>query len=96
MLQFTLAGVDRCVCVSHTCRENLVLRACVDPARCVALPNAVDRTRFRPDFSQRPGADDEVVHVVVMSRMVYRKGIDLLVGVLPIVCARWPQVGWKS
>ena len=92
VLRFTLAGVDRCVCVSHTCRENLVLRACVDPARVVTLPNAVDRLNFNPDFSKRPGTDDEVVHVVVMSRMVYRKGIDLLVGVIPLVCARFPQV----
>ena len=92
VLRFTLANVEKCICVSNTCRENLVLRASVDPARVLTLPNAVDSSNFKPNFSQRPGVDSETVNIVVMSRMVYRKGIDLLVGVLPLICARFPQV----
>ena len=33
-----------------------------------------------------------VVTVVVVSRLVYRKGMDLLAGIIPIVCARHPDV----
>ena len=32
------------------------------------------------------------VTVVVVSRLVYRKGMDLLAGVIPIVCASHPDV----
>ena len=32
------------------------------------------------------------VTVVVVSRLVYRKGMDLLAGVIPIVCARHPDL----
>ena len=33
-----------------------------------------------------------VVTVVVMSRLVYRKGMDLLAGVIPVACSRHPDV----
>lgn len=31
VLKFSLSGIDHAICVSHTCRENLVLRASLDP-----------------------------------------------------------------
>ena len=36
LLKFTLTGVDYSICVSHTCRENLVLRASLDPKKVAA------------------------------------------------------------
>ncbi|CAI5475161.1 unnamed protein product [Closterium sp. Yama58-4] len=39
------------------------------------------------------GAEMEVV-IVVISRLVYRKGADLLVDVIPAVCHRFPKVRW--
>ena len=30
--------------------------------------------------------------IVVVSRLVYRKGIDLLAGVIPFVCAKYPSI----
>ena len=30
--------------------------------------------------------------IVVASRLVYRKGIDLLVGIIPRICTRYPDV----
>ena len=33
-----------------------------------------------------------VVNIVVMSRLVYRKGADLLVGLVPLVCKARPEV----
>ena len=32
------------------------------------------------------------IKVVVVSRLVYRKGVDLLVGIIPKICRRLPQV----
>jgi phosphatidylinositol glycan class A protein len=53
------------------------------------IPNAVDAARFTPDPAARPS--DRIV-VVCMSRLVYRKGVDLIAAVVPIVCAAHPSV----
>ena len=54
-------------------------------------PAAVDSTAFLPDLSRRrqPGGR---VTVVALSRLVYRKGVDLLNVVIPAVCRRQPHV----
>ena len=54
-------------------------------------PAAVDATAFQPDLSRRrqPGGR---VTVVALSRLVYRKGVDLLNVVIPAVCQRQPHV----
>ena len=50
---------------------------------------AVDASQFKPDVSRRrPGR----LTVVALSRLVYRKGIDLLVVIIPEMCYRHPQV----
>lgn len=50
---------------------------------------AVDASQFKPDVSKRrPGR----LTVVALSRLVYRKGIDLLVVIIPEMCHRHPQV----
>ncbi len=50
---------------------------------------AVDASQFKPDVSKRrPGR----LTVVALSRLVYRKGIDLLVVIIPEMCYRYPQV----
>ena len=53
------------------------------------IPNAVDGARFTPD---PPARSLHRVTVVCMNRLVYRKGVDLLVACIPLVCARCPQV----
>jgi phosphatidylinositol N-acetylglucosaminyltransferase subunit A len=116
VLQVTLATTDALIAVSHTCRDNLVLRASVRNAcsvtshgnsgaikidsdvdrrkrmpkqRIVAvIPNAVDPSQFSPPSpsSARSGARPNRIVVVVLSRLVYRKGVDLLTSIVPIVC----------
>ncbi len=56
------------------------------------IPNAVDSTRFTPKPSNR--SDNSRVTVVVVSRLVYRKGVDLLVGIIPAICHTHPHVGF--
>jgi phosphatidylinositol N-acetylglucosaminyltransferase subunit A len=118
VLQVTLATADALIAVSHTCRDNLVLRASVRNAcsvtsiggigntalevgnnvdrrkrtpkqRVVAvIPNAVDPSQFSPPAASTTpsGARLDRIVVVVLSRLVYRKGVDLLTSIVPIVC----------
>lgn len=90
ILQITLSDIDHAICVSHTCRENLALRACLHPSLISTIPNAVDPTKFTPDPSRR--FPPNTINIVVISRLVYRKGIDLLVKVVPLICAKFTNV----
>ena len=94
LLKFTLTGVDNSICVSHTCRENLVLRASLDPKKVAVIPNAVDTNKFVPDMRVRNGIKSNIINIVVISRLVYRKGIDLLVDIIPNVCEQVPNVNF--
>lgn len=85
-LMATLSDIDHVICVSHTCRENLVLRAALHPSLVSTIPNAVDATKFTPDPSRRYPSN--TINIVLLSRLVYRKGIDLLVKVIPLVCSK--------
>ena len=61
-----------------------MLRANVPPERVSVIPNAVDSSRFVPDLTLRPTSPD--LNIIIMSRLVYRKGVDLLVEIIPRVC----------
>ncbi|KAJ8501740.1 hypothetical protein ONZ45_g12030 [Pleurotus djamor] len=102
LLAGTLRNVDAVICVSHTGRENTVLRGQLyehddqaHPRRMIVnrnvyvIPNALVGERFKPFDIQR--SPDEVV-IVVVARLAYRKGIDLLVAAAPRICSAFPQV----
>uniref|UniRef100_A0A0D9VYE2 Glycosyltransferase subfamily 4-like N-terminal domain-containing protein n=1 Tax=Leersia perrieri TaxID=77586 RepID=A0A0D9VYE2_9ORYZ len=89
VLQFTLADIDQAICVSHTSKENTILRSGISPQKVFMVPNAVDTAMFTP--SPERLSCDEIV-IVVISRLVYRKGADLLVEVIPEVCRLFPKV----
>ncbi|CAG8553747.1 1457_t:CDS:2 [Diversispora eburnea] len=80
--KFTLSDIDHVICVSHTSKENTVLRASLNPQMVSVIPNAIVASQFKPD----------PVTIVVASRMVYRKGIDLLVAIIPRICQTNPRV----
>ena len=48
VLQFTLADVSQAICVSHTSKENTILRSGLPPEKVVVIPNAVDTAMFKP------------------------------------------------
>jgi phosphatidylinositol glycan class A protein len=49
LLLFFLSDVDNVICVSHTARENTVLRAALkDPSRVYVVPNAIVAEQYRP------------------------------------------------
>uniref|UniRef100_A0A7E4VYN2 phosphatidylinositol N-acetylglucosaminyltransferase n=1 Tax=Panagrellus redivivus TaxID=6233 RepID=A0A7E4VYN2_PANRE len=89
LLQYSLINIDRFICVSYTSKENTVLRAKLNPDKVYVIPNAIEKHLFTPDpvsYAKKP------LTVIVMSRLVYRKGADLLVDVIPEICARHPTV----
>jgi len=86
VIKTSLSTAGALICVSRTCRENLLLRVAPDPSTVHVIPNAIDPTRFAPDPSLRSPR----LTVVVVSRLAYRKGADLLAGLLPRVCRDLP------
>lgn len=81
-LQISLAFCNHCICVSHTGKENTVLRAKVKAENVSVIPNAVNSAQFTPNPINRP-KDANLINIVIVSRLVYRKGIDLLAGIIP-------------
>ncbi|XP_076631937.1 phosphatidylinositol glycan anchor biosynthesis class A isoform X1 [Colletes latitarsis] len=88
-LEISLADCNHCICVSHTGKENTVLRAKVQKEKVSVIPNAVDTTLFMPDITKR---DDNFITIVIVSRLVYRKGVDLLARIIPDICSRHEDV----
>lgn len=59
LLEITLSTVNHCICVSHTGKENTVLRAKVPKENVSVIPNAVDTAFFTPEPIQRPSNIDQ-------------------------------------
>ena len=82
-------------------KENTVLRAALDPQTVSVIPNAVITDNFRPAPFRLASPDQSMpffipsssyaVVIVVISRLYYNKGIDLLVAVIPRICAIHPS-----
>lgn len=88
-LKFTLSDVGHVICVSHTCKENTVLRASLDPSIVSVIPNAVVSKAFSPDPTK---SDPNYITIVVISRLYPNKGADLLTVIIPRICALHPRV----
>jgi len=98
VLKMTLSDVDHVICVSNSCRDNLIAR--VSRTKCPlfngngfisTIPNAIDGSQFVPDHTKKlPGKPK--INIVIMSRFVYRKGIDMVVLLIPRICAQYKHV----
>jgi phosphatidylinositol glycan class A protein len=88
LLKFFLSDIDAAISVSHTSKENLTLRACLNPYKISVIPNAVDCSRFMPDPSKR--FPRNTINIVYIARLTFRKGTDLLINIIPTVCAKFP------
>jgi phosphatidylinositol glycan class A protein len=95
---------DLCVLILDS-KENTVLRASLDPSMVSVIPNAVVAENFRPlsqgsqdskhrtaPGSRQPLGPDDVITIVVISRLYYNKGTDLLVASIPRIIAANPNV----
>lgn len=91
LLKFTLSDIDHVICVSHTCKENTVLRASINPSMVSAIPNAVIVEDFIPSSHKKVFPLDEVT-IVVITRLFPNKGADLLTAIIPKICRLKPFV----
>ncbi|KAI0634845.1 transferase [Trametes polyzona] len=89
LLEAALRNVDAAICVSHTGRENTVLRSRLPPELVYVIPNALVADQFKPSPSPPSG---DIITIVVIARLAYRKGVDLLVATAPRICAQFPNV----
>ncbi|XP_075053087.1 phosphatidylinositol N-acetylglucosaminyltransferase subunit A [Mixophyes fleayi] len=89
LLTVSLCDTNHIICVSYTSKENTVLRAALNPEIVSVIPNAVDPTDFTPDLHKKKTSK---ITIVVVSRLVYRKGIDLLSGIIPEMCQKYPEL----
>lgn len=81
---FICKNVDFAICVSEVSRENTHLRTKIPLDRIVVIPNGIVPERFYPkQNSYIPG---DRIKLIIMSRLTFRKGIDLLVDALPLIC----------
>ncbi|SBT33002.1 phosphatidylinositol N-acetylglucosaminyltransferase subunit A, putative [Plasmodium ovale wallikeri] len=90
LLKYCMNDVDHSICVSHTNRENLVLRTEINPYKTSVIGNALDTKKFIPCISKRPKYPR--INIIVISRLTYRKGVDLIVKVIPLVCQKYPFI----
>lgn len=86
-----------------TSKENTVLRASLDPLMVSVIPNAVVAENFRPkEYQTVPGGfgpeptmqrlgPDDVITIVVISRLFYNKGTDLLTAAIPRILENHPN-----
>jgi len=87
---------------SNIRRENTVLRGQLyerdgsDPSKLMVrknvfvIPNALVADQFKPHPPRLSGT----ITIVVLSRLAYRKGIDLLIATAPRICASFPNVNF--
>ena len=90
VLKMILTYLDAAISVSYTNKENLTLRAMLSPYMIHVIPNAVDCSKFVPNPGMRRPLN--TINVVVMSRLTYRKGVDMLLNIIPPLCHKFPEV----
>lgn len=102
VLEWSLRCVDQVIAVSNTSKENTVLRAQLPPENVSVIPNATDTMSFTPPEHMRyktwgdylAQEANNTITIVVVTRLVYRKGADLFVDVIPAICKKHPNVKW--
>lgn len=79
------------ICVSNTVKENFLLRTGIHPSKLSVIPNAIDHTFYSPRKLKVPKEPNKI-KIIVFTRMTFRKGIDFLLEVLPIICKEYKHV----
>ena len=82
--------LDQAISVSNIARDNFVIRSMFHPKDVHVIPNGIDFTKFGPNPEKHKKKD--IITIVSISRMAYRKGSDLLIEVIPEICKTHPNV----
>lgn len=94
VVKWCLRDLDAAIAVSQACKDNLALRAKIDPGSVFIIPNATDTDKFKPEPAIKAKEKPGVINVVFISRLEYRKGVDLLIGILPKIIAKFKNVNF--
>ena len=94
--RYYLQAADAVVAVSHFAKDILVQRYGVAAAKIQVIPNGVDAEKFvavskPPALIEQFGLAGKFV-LVAITRLVERKGVDMVLRALPAVRARIPNV----
>jgi phosphatidylinositol glycan class A protein len=89
-MKWIMANADAAICVSHCNKDNLTLRTAFNPAQIFVIPNSVDVNKFSPNPGLRRPLN--TINIVCVSRLTLRKGVDLLVDIIPEVLRKYPNV----
>jgi len=77
------------IAVSNAVRENGIIRSAAPPNKYSVIPNAIDSSKFKADPSKRNPIG--TINIVFMARVTYRKGVDLLISLIPRICKKYPK-----
>lgn len=80
---FILRHVDLGVCVSNISKANTHLRTGIPFENISVIPNGIIPEKFYPIKKIR---ETKKVKLIYMSRLTFRKGVDLMVDALPLIC----------
>jgi phosphatidylinositol glycan class A protein len=94
MLKWGSRDLDAAIAVSQACKDNFYLRAKMDPEQIFIIPNATDTSKFSPDLSIRNTLPADIINIVFISRLEYRKGVDLLIAILPRIISKFKNVNF--
>ena len=103
VIRVFFVDVDEVISVSNIAVENLILRGLINPKIAHTIPNGIDNTKFRPPSEKEmkelkkqniKDGKEEIITIVSVSRMAYRKGTDLLIEVIPEICKQLPNVNF--
>ncbi|CCC69107.1 hypothetical protein NCAS_0C01170 [Naumovozyma castellii] len=92
--EFTLTNIDRVICVSSTCKENIVVRADISPSRISVIPNAVVSEDFTPRSVEKTINGKKKFTIVIIGRLFPNKGSSLLTLIIPSICATHEDVNF--
>jgi len=84
-------NVTRTICVSNTVRENVILRHRTSEKHAIVIPNAIDFRFYCKRELDKP-RNRAQVRIIFLTRMTFRKGIDLFLEVMPVICKRFKHV----
>ncbi|CCH60633.1 hypothetical protein TBLA_0D01250 [Henningerozyma blattae CBS 6284] len=92
LLTFTLTNIDRVICVSNTCKENMIIRTNLEPEKVSVIPNAVISQDFKPREMSEKKDYSKSITIVVIGRLFPNKGADLLTKLIPKICNAHPEI----
>ena len=95
LAKWAVRDLDASISVSNACKENFCLRTKFNPNSCFTIPNAVDSMRFYPDYKKlKENKTSKTINIVYVSRLQYRKGVDLLIGLIHLIVAQFSHVNF--